>query len=71
MLGCPLELGERRDRQPALVRELVVDLEQQGLVGLDDEGPVAHPPSLPHASDGTDGVATVSLARITGHDRAR
>ena len=43
--GDALELGERRDRLAAVVGVLVVDLEQQGLVGLDDQGSVGH--SLP------------------------
>ena len=40
VLGRPLELGERRDRLAAVGGALVVDLEQQRLVGLDDEGSV-------------------------------
>ena len=40
VLGRPLELGERRDRLAAVRGALVVDLEQQGLVGLDDQGSV-------------------------------
>ena len=40
VLGRALELGERRDRLAAVRRALVVDLEQQRLVGLDDEGSV-------------------------------
>ena len=42
MLGGALELGERRDRLPAGGRQRVVDLEQQGLVALDDERSVGH-----------------------------
>ena len=42
VLRRPLELGERRDRLAAVRRALVVDLEQQRLVGLDDEGSVIH-----------------------------
>ena len=37
VLGRPLELRERRDRLAAVSGVGVVDLEQQGLVGLDDE----------------------------------
>ena len=40
--GDALELGERRDRLAAVLGALVVDLEQQGLVGLDDQGSVVH-----------------------------
>ena len=39
VLGRALELGERRDRLAAVGGALVVDLEQQRLVGLDDQGP--------------------------------
>ena len=41
VLGRALELGEGGDRLPALGRHRVVDLEQQGLVALDDEGSVS------------------------------
>ena len=37
-----LELGERGDGTSALVAEVMVDLEQQRLVALDDEGAVGH-----------------------------
>ena len=37
VLRGPLELGERRDGLAAVLGPLVVDLEQQGLVGLDDQ----------------------------------
>jgi hypothetical protein len=37
-----LELGERRDRRARCGSVGVVDLEQQRLVGLDDERPVGH-----------------------------
>ena len=47
--GRALELGERRDRLAAVGGALVVDLEQQRLVGLDDQGSVVHV-SGPHAS---------------------
>ena len=40
VLGGALELGERGDRLAALGRQRVVDLEQQGLVALDDQGSV-------------------------------
>jgi hypothetical protein len=36
VLGRPLQLGEDRDGTTALAGLLVVDLEQQRLVGLDD-----------------------------------
>ena len=42
VLRAALELRERRDRPPALDRALVVDLEQQGLVRLDDQRAVVH-----------------------------
>ena len=42
VLGAALELGERRDRAAALGRGGVVDLQQQRLVGLDDQGSVVH-----------------------------
>ena len=42
VLGGALELGERRDRLAAVGGALVVDLEQQGLVRLDDQGAVMH-----------------------------
>ena len=42
VLGAALELGERRDRLAAGVGLLVVDLEQQRLVRLDDQGAVVH-----------------------------
>ena len=42
VLGGALQLGERRDRRPAVLRQRVVDLEQQGLVRLDDQRAVAH-----------------------------
>ena len=38
VLGGPLQLRERRDRATRLLGLLVVDLEQDGLVRLDDEG---------------------------------
>ena len=46
VLGRALELGERRDRLAAVRGALVVDLEQQRLVGLDDQGAVIHRASL-------------------------
>ena len=42
VLGAALELGERGDRLAAGVGLLVVDLEQQRLVRLDDQGAVVH-----------------------------
>jgi hypothetical protein len=42
VLGGALELRERCDGLAALTAEVVVDLEQQGLVGLDDQGAVRH-----------------------------
>ena len=42
VLRGALELGERRDGAAALVGVLVVDLEQEGLVGLDDQRSVGH-----------------------------
>ena len=42
VLGRTLQLGERRDGTPALVGVLMVDLEQERLVGLDDERSVGH-----------------------------
>ena len=42
VLGCALELGERCDGEAALLGQIVIDLEQQSLVGLDDERSVSH-----------------------------
>ena len=42
VLGGALQLRERGDRGPRVGGGRVVDLEQQGLVGLDDEGAVGH-----------------------------
>ena len=46
VLRCAFELGERRDRVPALVGERMVDLQQQRLVALDDQRTVGHAGSL-------------------------
>jgi len=51
VLGAALELGERRDGAPALGRDRVVDLQQQGLVGLDDQGAVVHLASVRSGTD--------------------
>lgn len=37
VFGCPLEFRERRDRQAAPLRVRVIDLEEQRLVGLNDQ----------------------------------
>jgi hypothetical protein len=42
VLRRPLQLGERRDRDPRVVGARMVDLEQQRLVGLDDQWAVGH-----------------------------
>src|SRR3712207_6878134 len=42
VLGGALQLGERRDRRAAVAGGRVVDLEQQRLVRLDDQGAVRH-----------------------------
>ena len=42
VLGRALELGERRDLAAAGFGLVVIDLEQQGLVALDDQGSVGH-----------------------------
>ena len=42
VLRRALQLGERRDRAAAVPGQLVVDLEQEGLVGLDDQRAVGH-----------------------------
>ena len=52
VLGGALELGEGCDGAAAGLRLLVVDLEQQGLVGLDDQGPVGHATPSGVGSDG-------------------
>jgi hypothetical protein len=52
VLGAALELRERGDRLAALGRLLVVDLEQQRLVALHDQGAVVHRPSLGSRSNG-------------------
>src|SRR5699024_9938243 len=46
VLGCPLQLGERGDRGARGVRMRVRDLQQEGLVALDDERAVGHPSRL-------------------------
>ena len=50
VLGGALQLGERRDRRPALLRQRVVDLQEQGLVRLDDQRAVAQ--EDPHVGGG-------------------
>jgi hypothetical protein len=55
VLGGAFEFGERRDLLAAFVGHQVADLEQQGLVGLDDERSVGHgrqPPSEGRRVDG-------------------
>ena len=42
MLGCALELGKRCDRRASVVGPFVAHLEQDGLVGLDDQRSVGH-----------------------------
>ncbi len=42
VLGRTFQLGERRDGHPAVAGVLVVDLEEQGLVGLDDQRAAGH-----------------------------
>jgi hypothetical protein len=42
VFGCAFQLGERRDRRPRSACELVVDLEQHGLVGLHDQRAFSH-----------------------------
>ena len=42
MLRRALQLGERRDGVAGLGGQLVVDFQQDGLVALDDQGPVIH-----------------------------
>ena len=42
VLGGAFELREGSDRRAGLRSGRMVDLEQQGLVGLDDQGPVGH-----------------------------
>ena len=42
VLGGALELGEGRDRLAGIARARVVDLQQQRLVALDDQGSVVH-----------------------------
>ena len=46
VLRAPLELRERSDRLAARVRLLVVDLEEQRLVRLDDQGAIIHKRSI-------------------------
>ena len=46
VLGSALQLGERGDRLAALGRTVVVDLQQQGLVALHDQGSAGHRRSL-------------------------
>ena len=54
VLGGALQLGERGDRRPAVLRQRVVDLEQQGLVRLDDQGAVTHQALVPLPGSGSD-----------------
>src|SRR5207342_3484312 len=42
MLGRPFQFGESRDGVPCLGGEFVVNLQQDGLITLDDQGPVIH-----------------------------
>ena len=42
VLGCPLELGERRDLATRVLGGRVVHLEEEGFVRLDDERAVGH-----------------------------
>ena len=51
VLRRPLQLGERRDRAAAVAGLLVVDLEQEGLVGLHDQGAVGHRSIVRHGYD--------------------
>ena len=51
VLRGPLELGEWRNRAPGLVGRGMADLEQEGLVALDDEGPIAHADSPARMAD--------------------
>ena len=46
VLRTALELRKRRDRLPARVRLLMVDLEQQSLVRLDNQGAIIHKRSI-------------------------
>ena len=80
VLGRALQLGERRDRHPAGLRVRVVDLEQQGLVGLHDQWSAGHevpfdersrPSSLPRRHcEKLDRRCTAALTTY-GADRAR
>ena len=47
VLGRPLELGEGGDGPARLLGTRVVDLEQEGLVALDDQGAIGHAVSTP------------------------
>src|SRR5699024_12515602 len=47
VLRGALQLRERGDRAAALGRLVVLDLEEEGLVGLDDQWAVGHPIILP------------------------
>jgi hypothetical protein len=47
VLGGALQLGERRDGHPAGERVRVVDLQQERLVGLNDQRATGHAASLP------------------------
>jgi len=42
VLRCAFELGERRDLSAGVLGGRMVDLEEQGLVRLDDERAVGH-----------------------------
>ena len=57
VLGGALQLGERGDRRAAVLRQRVVDLEQQGLVRLDDQGAVTHEALVPLPGSGVRSTA--------------
>ncbi len=63
VLGRALQLGERRDQAPALAGQLVVDLEQQRLVGLDDQWAVGH--AGPFASNVVEPAAQFALDPVS------
>ena len=63
VLRAALQLGERRDRLAAVLCARVVDLQQQGLVALHDQGAVAHPVSLRRCPDGRGAAQPAWTAR--------
>ena len=65
LLADALELGEGRDRGACGARQLVVNLQQERLVGLDDEGSVGHLSIVPRRAE------LLLVAVVADHDAGR